>query len=165
MSELPKCRLCHGKSFKMLAHGTVIHPTDKSRPCALNGIEVTPDQWNLLMGGGEPVASYNLPPLPDLPAKIESYSCDYWEDEQIYEYAQDYAREALRANPHPAPAVGDAVLRKNEKRIASYEWIAEFFRFAPDGGWNNFNNWILNDYFKAGISGQQAARHFYSTEL
>lgn len=56
MSELLPCTLCQSKSFPMLAHGTVIHPTDKSRPCALNGIEVTPEQWTKLMGQGEPVA-------------------------------------------------------------------------------------------------------------
>lgn len=50
MTDLPKCRICQSESFRMLAHGTVIHPTDKSRPCALNGIEVTPAQLTALMG-------------------------------------------------------------------------------------------------------------------
>lgn len=50
MTDLPRCKLCQCASFRMLAHETVIHPTDKSRPCALNGIEVTPEQWTALMG-------------------------------------------------------------------------------------------------------------------
>lgn len=155
MSGLPKCLLC-GAFPVRLYNGDMRH---RNRQCSLRGMgAVTAEQWTALMGGGEPVAYQFYDPAT---AKWHNFINDKHRRDTA---DAGYEIRALYTSPQAAQ-VDDAVLRKNEKRIASDEWIAEFFRFAPDGGWNNFNNWILNDYFKAGISGQQAARHFYSTEL
>lgn len=114
MSDLPKCLLCQGASFKMLAHGTVTHPTDKSRPCALSGIEVTPEQWTALMGRGEPVA------IAKTRREFHEYENSALEDEVGYlvthvnwvKKPQDVGELKLYTQ---APAVDGAVLRDADK--------------------------------------------------
>lgn len=52
MSELLKCLLCGAKPITRF--GGALHPFGG---CPMDGSQsMTPDQWNLLMGGGEPVA-------------------------------------------------------------------------------------------------------------
>ena len=54
MSELPKCRLCGCAPIRLI-DGSVKHDEYASR-CSLRLSVLTGEEWNLLIGGGEPVA-------------------------------------------------------------------------------------------------------------
>src|SRR3990167_6913776 len=150
MSDLPKCLLCQGKPFKMLAHGTVIHPTDKSRPCALNGIEVTPEQWTALMGRGEPVGyMFRRSICSDHdPADCEEYD-DFVSraDVGLEELAEHEKHGMVMEVYAQAPAVDGAVLRD----AAAYRWLIDSPRNGPV--WNN----VLTEEQRAGHCDVDAA--------
>lgn len=56
MSDLPKCLLCGcAPTSYPMPDGTHKHHC-ANRECTLHAVLMTPDQWNALMGRGEPVA-------------------------------------------------------------------------------------------------------------
>ncbi len=60
MSDIPICRLCEcvpSESFDLIDIETMYYNCDTSGcPVAESGMMLTPEQWQQLMGGGEPVA-------------------------------------------------------------------------------------------------------------
>lgn len=56
--------------------------------------------------------------------------------------------------------------RKYESRKMPREWFVQFCACFEEGArWNNFNNWMINDYYDLGLSPSDAASKFEEADL
>lgn len=114
MSNIPICRLCEcvpSESFDLIDIETMYYNCDTSGcPVAESGMMLTPEQWQQLMGGGEPVA------IAKTRREFHEYENSALEDEVGYlvthvnwvKKPQDVGELKLYTQ---APAVDDADLR------------------------------------------------------
>lgn len=120
MSNIPICRLCEcvpSESFDLIDIETMYYNCDTSGcPVAESGMMLTPEQWQQLMGGGEPVAwrPKLAHPIPYVTGAPRESDLKHWEGSMGVEIEYAYAGQ-----PSQASAVDDAVLRD----AARYRWL------------------------------------------
>ena len=120
MTDLPVCRLCGcDPAHYPLPSGEQKHHC-ATRECTLHCVLMTSEQWNALMGVGEPVA-------------ILCHESDEFRDTDWFMYQpikpgsaihqhrqQSKGWKTMPVYPHPAPAVDGAVLLDAER----LDWIS-----------------------------------------
>lgn len=109
MSELPKCRLCGCTPIRLI-DGSIKHDEYASR-CSLRLSVLKGEEWNLLMGGGEPVGFRHRANGHSEWVTVFGRSPDSYE-------LRELEIEALYTRPQAAQVDG-AVLRD----AARYRWL------------------------------------------
>lgn len=133
MSDIPICRLCEcvpSESFDLIDIETMYYNCDTSGcPVAESGMMLTPEQWQQLMGGGEPVAYQFYDPAT---AKWHNFINDKHRRDTA---DAGYKIRALYTRPQ-AEQVDDAVLRDAAVRMLA-EWC---FDVEHNGtGWDDWD--------------------------